>query len=367
MNRVIAHVDLNAFFVACEELKNPELKGKPVAIGHDNYRGVVSTASYEARKAGVKSGMPVIQARRLCPNLIITHSDFRYYILLSRQFFKLLQSYSSIIEIASIDECYMDLTDVVANSDLQSFFSKMQKEIFDKTGLSCSIGVSNNLFLAKMASDMKKPMGLTFLFSSDVSKNLWPLPIESMHGIGRASAPRLRRIGINTIGDLAKTEPHRLKSILGVSTSYYINQANGHGSDKVEVEVVDPKSIGNSRTFLATMDEDELLQILDRLSRLVSIRVASGNFVGNNVAVTIRYQDFTTKGRRRTLKDDTDSEDTIIHEARQLFSQLYEYKPVRLLGVTLGGLKGKHSSYHQLDFATLRHQQLIARLYGNDN
>ena len=205
MSKVIVHIDLNAFFARCEEIKDPSLENKPVAIGHDGRGGIVSTCSYAARKYGVSSAMPMFKARQLCPNLIVIPGDYHYYSSMSKKFFNFVRRYTKLVEPASVDECFADFTDAVkGQKDVVSFFRKLQEDLFKETGLKCSIGVSTTRFLAKMASDYQKPMGLTIIHKRDIKNILFPLKVESMFGVGKRTAPRLKSVGIKTIGEMTR-------------------------------------------------------------------------------------------------------------------------------------------------------------------
>ena len=190
MARVYFHVDLNAFFASAEVLLNPSLAGKPMAVAGHTRRSVVSTASYEARKYGVSSGMSIHEAIRLCPDLIIQEGHYHYYEELSSQFIAIVSLYSARVEQASIDECYVDMTETIRMYERPLDLAwELQQRIRRETGLQCSIGIGPNLFLAKMASDMKKPMGITVLRIRDVPSIMWPLPIKDMRGIGKKTLP----------------------------------------------------------------------------------------------------------------------------------------------------------------------------------
>ena len=201
MAKIIIHVDLNAFFATAEQIRRPDYVGKPVIVGGLGPRGVVSTASYEARAYGVHSAMPIGEARMLCPNGIFLPGDYRYYEMLSRSFFGYLKNYSSLVEAASIDEGFVDMTSMLSKEkDPMAKLVQLQRGLLEQIGLKCSIGVGPTKFLAKMASDMKKPMGITVIRRKDVKKMLYPLPIDSFFGIGKKTAAYLRSKGINTIG-----------------------------------------------------------------------------------------------------------------------------------------------------------------------
>ena len=205
MMQVIFHIDLNAFYASAEISRNPSLKGKPVVISGKSKRSIITTASYEARKYGIHSAMPLFQAKQLCKDLIILPADFELYHRLSNEFFTIIASYSEILEVASIDECYLDVTAIIQEKKIHPVVlaKDIQTKVYEQLNLQCSIGISPNKFLAKMASDMKKPMGITVLTRNNLKEVMWPLDIKDMFGIGKKTQPKLRAVGINTIGDLA--------------------------------------------------------------------------------------------------------------------------------------------------------------------
>ena len=357
MARVIVHIDLNAFFASVEELKNPSLKNKPMAVGGRGRRGVLSTSNYVARKYGVHSAMPVGMALKLCPNLIIvegSHKDYEYY---SNLFFKIIREYlGNKIEVASIDECYVDFSDYNNKcSDPIEYLKKMQLDIYNRLGLGCSIGLSYNKFLAKMASDLKKPMGFTVIRSKDVKNLIWPLKINDMFGIGKKTAPKLIEIGINTIGDLANYEDiYTLKNILGKNYIYYKDYARGIDNSEVIYNPVDAKSIGNSTTYENDLESEDQVRIaLKELAKTVSNRVIAQNMLGFVVSITIRYSDFTTITRSISLSEPICNDEEIYLKAINLFEKNYNNRPIRLLGVTLSNLKEKKEVLKQMSIFDL--------------
>ena len=192
MAKIIMHIDLNAFYATAETIKDPSLEGKPLIIAGSSRRGIVSTASYEARKYGIRSAMPTYMARKLCPEVEIRGVDFELYQKLSSEFFGYIRRYTDIIEIASIDECYADMTECMKDiEDPCKFLKDLQDLLYKETKLKCSIGLAPTKFLAKMGSDYKKPMGITIIRRKDISKILWPLPIKDMYGIGKKTYPKL--------------------------------------------------------------------------------------------------------------------------------------------------------------------------------
>ena len=206
--QIIFHIDLNAFFASAEISQNPQLVGKPIVVCRESRRSIITTASYEARKYGIHSAMPLFQAKKLCPQLITVPPHFALYKTLSQEFFQIISTFSKKLEVASIDECYVDMTEYIQEHHLQPYqvAQNIQKKVYNTLNLQCSIGIAPNKFLAKMASDMKKPMGITILTKRNFKEKLWHLPVGQMHGIGKKTVPKLEQHGIYTIGDLAKYE-----------------------------------------------------------------------------------------------------------------------------------------------------------------
>ena len=357
MARVIIHIDLNAFFASVEEIKNPSLKNKPLAVGGKNRRGVLSTANYIARSYGVHSAMPVGMALKLCPHLVIVegnHADYEKY---SKAFFAIVKEYlGEKIEIASIDECYVDFSDYAKKcKDPIAYLKSMQKDVYNKLGLGCSIGVSYNKFLAKMASDMKKPLGFTVIRNKDVFSLIWPMEIANMYGIGKKTAPKLMEAGIKTIHDLAKCEDiYLLKSILGKNYIYYQENANGLDNSEVLYLPTDAKSIGNSTTYENDLEtEEQIRTAFKALAKTVSSSVVGQQMLGFIISITIRYNDFTTITRSMSLIDPICNEDEIYLKAINLFEKNYDNRPIRLLGITVSNLKKKKDILKQMSIYDL--------------
>ena len=337
MSRVYFHIDLNAFYANAEFLLDPTLRGKPLAVSGQTRRSVVSTASYEARDYGVHSAMPIAEAKNLCRDLVVVAPHFNYYEELSNEFMAIVRSYTSIVEQASIDECYADMTDAILRfpRPLDLAF-QLQHRVRDELGLPCSIGIGPNLFLAKMASDMKKPMGITVLRIREVPQKLWPLKIADMRGVGKKTLPFLEELGIRTIGDLAQwKDPEQLRGIFGKNTEQMIARANGHDDRQIELET-DPKSMGVSETFLEDVtDYDELRGMMRTLSRRLSKRLAEVRKTGSLVSIRIRYSDFSNADRSMHVDHPIWKADDLFEQGIRLFNENWEQDPVRLLGLTL--------------------------------
>ena len=345
------HIDLNAFFATAETIKDPSLEGKPLIIAGSSRRGIVSTASYEARKFGIHSAMPTYMAQRLCPSVIIRNVDFELYHRLSQEFFAFVREYTSIIEIASVDECYADMSECMKDcKDPQKFLEDLRDNLYKKTKLKCSIGLAPNKFLAKMASDFKKPLGVTIIRKKDIPSILWPLPIKDMYGVGKKTYPRLEALGIKTIGDLAKCEDIEVKKTLGKGFTVLKGWANGDGDDTVSTEEMDPKSIGHSSTFLFDTDDyEEIKKRLYELSREVSEDAKKKDKVGTTISIVMKTPDFITTNRSISISIPTNEGEIIYNNAMKLFDSNYKGNPIRLIGVTLSNLKEKENFFVQMN------------------
>lgn len=351
MARVIFHIDLNSYYASAEIVRNSALAGQPVVVGGLSKRGVICTASYEARKYGVKSAMPLYKALELCPNLVVLKGDHNYYSELSKKFFSFLRTFTSFIEIASIDECYMDVTDIIKNYKRPLDLAwQIQEQLMETLKLPCSIGVAPNKFLAKMASDMRKPMGITVIRKHEVPTKLWPLSIDSMFGIGKKTAPILKNNGIKTIGDFAdpKNESYLLKTI-GKSAPSLIANARGNGNDQLVYNTT-VQSISQSTTINHDVfDYDECKNILTVLTKSLVKRASVEGITGKMVSMSIRYHDFRNVVRSVNLDFYTNDFNIILEHALLLFDNNYEDIPIRHLGVGLGSLSSKKKQIEQLN------------------
>ena len=344
MSRVYFHIDLNAFFASCEELLDPSLKGKPLVVGGKSRRSVISTANYEARKYGIHSAMPMQQAEKLCKDLVIVNGHYAFYSDMSHQFMQIIHSYTDLVEKASIDECYADMTDVICRypKPLDVAF-EIQRRVLEETGLRCSIGIGPNMFLAKMASDMKKPMGITVLRIRDVPEKMWPLPIKEMQGIGKRTVPLMEDLNIHTIKDLATYQDlNALKPVLGKNIESMINRANGY-DDRTLMTDYDSKSMGISETLLEDVtDYDELRGLIRTLCRRLSKRLKEAHKAGYHVSMRICYYDFRNANKSKKLSAPIWTSDDLFVQAMILFDSSYEEEEaVRLIGVSVSDFAGE--------------------------
>ena len=351
--QIIFHIDLNAFYASAEISRNPNLEGKPLVISGKSKRSIITTASYEARKFGIHSAMPLFQAYKKCKNLIVLPADFELYHRLSNEFFSIISSYSEILEVASIDECYVDVTKVIQDKNYHpvELARRIQNDVYEQLNLKCSIGISPNKFLAKMASDMKKPMGITILTRSNLKELMWPLDIKNMFGIGKKTQPRLREVGIMTIGDIANYNNYnKLRQIIGKNALLLYRRANGIDNRVVDAKQNELKSVGNSITLpYDTLDEIILLDTLKQLARQVSMRAAKRNLISNSISITIKYTRFESVNRQTTINSYINDYEYILSTAKMLFDAHYDGRPVRLLGISLNNTINKKNYKEQLN------------------
>ncbi|MCM2531746.1 DNA polymerase IV [Neobacillus pocheonensis] len=351
--RVILHVDMNSFYASVEMAYDPTLKGKPLAIAGnvEERRGIIVTCSYEARKFGVKTTMPLWEAKKLCPQLIVKSPNFDRYRSASMGMFEILRQFTEQVEPVSIDEGYVDISECHEFGSPIEIAKSIQKRIMATLDLPCSIGIAPNKFLAKMASDMKKPMGITILRKRDVPIVLWPLNTNEMHGIGKKTAEKLTTIGINTIGELARGNEIQLKALLGINGTRIKERANGIDNRLVDPEsVTDFKSIGNSTTLPKdATNQQELFRVLESLAETVSVRLKRKNVLASTIGITIRFKDRKTITRSKKLANPINHKDDITMVAKQLLLKNWNGDAVRLLGITGYDLVEHDLAYKQLD------------------
>jgi DNA polymerase-4 len=340
--RQIVHVDMDEFFAAVEKLDHPEYRGRPLLIGGDpRGRGVVSTASYEAREFGCHSAQPMSVAVRLCPQAIVLPVRGSRYAEKSEEVFAVLHRFTPAVEPLSIDEAFLDLTGTQRLlGPAQEVARRIKAEVKADTGLTASVGLAPNKFLAKLASDLHKPDGLTIITPDNVHVTLDPLPIRKLWGVGPATEEQFERIGVRTIGQLRQLPLKDLVEVFGSSGEHFHNLARGI-DDRPVTPDSQAKSIGQETTFAQDLaDRDAVLAVLLGQAEQVAARCRKHGLTARKVTVKIRYGDFKTITRSATLAEPTDLTDEIWAAARRLFAEWAagSFKPVRLIGVTAGGL-----------------------------
>ena len=351
MARIIFHIDLNSFFASAEILLNPQLKGKPIVVAHDGPRSVVSTASYEARAYGIKSGMPLVSAKKKCKDLIVVEHHGALYRQYSNQFMAVIQQFTPIIEPVSIDEAFADMTETIKHYKRPLDLAvSLQDMVKTTTGLDCSIGIAPNRFLAKMASDMKKPRGITILRKRDVPSRLWPLPIGEMQWIGKKSTPKLKALGINTIGELANyPNKEDLVTIFGSTLDTVLAHANGNGDDHVGNDETIKSMSQVSTMEVSIQDYGEVKMELRKIANSLSKRLLKADRMGYGIGITIRNDDFSTITRQIQLTHPIYKADDLYTMALSIFDTQDDHYPIRLIGIFLNHLVSIHHGNIQLN------------------
>ncbi len=334
--RKIIHVDMDAFFASVEQRDHPALRGKPIAVGHAGARGVVATASYEARKFGVHSAMPSSKARELCPQLIFVHSRMRHYQAVSRQVRAIFERYTDIIEPVSIDEAFLDVTEnkIGAATGLE-IAQNIKKDIRVELGLIASAGVSYNKFLAKIASDYRKPDGLCVIHPSQALEFIDRLPIEAFWGIGPATAKRLHALGIDSAPKLREMSLARLTELFGKAGLTYYNFVRGI-DDRDVVTNRERKSVGCEETFGRDIRGQAIHEALKEVIEELVRRVTRRQFKGKRLTLKVRFPDFTTVTRSTSGTQYLDNANTITELAHRLMDNVtLPSTGIRLLGLTV--------------------------------
>lgn len=352
MARVIFHVDMNCFYASVEQAHRPELKGKPIAIAGDpkERRGIIVTSSYEARAKGIYTTMRVAEALKICPELVLLPPDFPKYRQASKAMFALLKSYTPLVEPVSIDEGYMDVTEAAKERHPLELAKEIQTRIMNELDLPCSIGIAPNKFLAKTASDMKKPMGITVLRKREVPEKLWPLPVIRMHGVGESTAKKLESLKIYTIGDLANADERVLKYHLGKNGIRLKQRANGIDHREVDPDAIyETKSVGNSTTLpLDIAEMDDVKQTFWQLAKKVAERLDAKNLYGSTITIQIRDCYWNNHTKSKTVQNPIYLHQDIYREAMELFLKAWDGTPIRLLGVTVSNVMDKKHFAEQL-------------------
>lgn len=344
--RKIIHIDMDAFYASVEQRDNPELRGKPIAVGHAEQRGVVSAASYEARKYGVRSAMSSIKAKQLCPQLVFVPGRMERYQEVSRQIHEIFHIYTDIIEPLSIDEAFLDVTHNKLGIPLAVDIAKeIKRKIREKLHLVASAGVSYNKFLAKVASDYRKPDGLCTIHPDQALAFIAELPIESFWGIGPVTAKKMHAIGIHKGHDLQQYSLERLKDLYGKAGELYYHFSRGIDLRPVEAVRI-RKSIGCEHTLEKdiTAQSSVIIELYHVTTELVE-RLANKEFSGNTLTLKIKFYDFTQITRSLTQKQKLHTLDEILPLAKQLLKEVdYSIRPIRLIGLTVSNPKDDDES-----------------------
>ncbi|NRA93349.1 MAG: DNA polymerase IV [Psychroserpens sp.] len=352
--RKIIHVDMDAFYASVAQMDNPELKGKPIAVGGGGTRGVISAASYEARKFGVKSAMAGRLAIKLCPDLIFVKTDFERYKELSNKIRKIFLDYTDLVEPLSLDEAYLDVTEnKKGNPSATLIAQEIRHRIHSDVGLTASAGISINKFIAKIASDYNKPNGQKTVNPEEVIQFLEDLNIRKFFGIGKVTAEKMYQLGIFTGKDLKSKSLEYLNEHFGKSGAYYYNAVRGIHHSEVKPNRI-RKSLAAERTFSKNLSSEIfMLEKLDHISEEVSRRLTKSNVAGKTITLKIKYSDFTLQTRSKTLPYFISDKHVILETAKDLLYQEKLKNSVRLLGISLSNLNTEKDSKQESEEAPI--------------
>jgi DNA polymerase-4 len=337
--RKIIHVDMDAFYASVEQLDNPELRGKPIAVGGSSQRGVVAAASYEARKFGICSAMSSVLAQRNCPDLIFVKARFDRYREISKQIRAIFYEYTDLVEPLSLDEAYLDVTkNKKGNPSATLIAREIRQRIFEETGLNASAGISINKFIAKVASDINKPNGQKTVNPEEVLQFLENLEIRKFYGVGKVTAEKMYKLGIFTGKDLKEKPLKFLSDKFGKSGNYYYHVVRGIHKSEVKPHRI-PKSVGAERTFSENLSSEIfMLERLEHIAEELERRLKKSKIAGKTVTLKIKYSDFTLNTRSKTLPCFISDKSLILETAKQLLYQENLQNSVRLLGISLANL-----------------------------
>ncbi|WP_072553417.1 DNA polymerase IV [Christiangramia salexigens] len=337
--RKIIHIDMDAFYASVEQLDNPELRGKAVAVGGSSQRGVVSAASYEARKFGVRSAMSSVLAKRNCPDLIFVKPRFERYREISQMIRKIFFEYTDLVEPLSLDEAYLDVTENKKGNPSATLIAKeIRQQIKEKTGLNASAGISINKFIAKVASDINKPNGQKTVDPEDVISFLEDLDIRKFYGVGKVTAEKMYRLGIFTGNDLKMKSEEFLTKNFGKSGIHFYNVVRGVHNSEVKPHRI-RKSLGAERTFNENISSEVfMLERLENIAEEIERRLKKSKVAGKTVTLKIKYSDFTLQTRSKTISYYISDKDLILELAKDLLYQEKMKNSVRLLGISLSNL-----------------------------
>lgn len=352
MQKVIFLVDMNAFFVGCEMTRNPSLVGNPAAVAGDPQKrtGIILAANYNARAFGVKTAMVIHEAIKLCPDLALVPPDYNFYAQKSDDVMNLLSNYTPVMEQNSIDEAWLDMTGsrVLFGAPLVAA-KQIMNEIKDKLGLWCSIGIAENKFLAKMAAEMKKPLGITELWLPEVKNKLWPLPVQEMYGVGFRTVEKLHRLGIKTIGELAGSDLNAIVRELGKAGRDI--HLHAHGIDDSPIVAYsrnEVKSIGREKTLPEDItDLEEAKVVLMEFAEDVGMSLRKQDKEGHTVHIILKYSNFSSVTRQTTIPATSITREIYQAGCRLLERHWRRQLPVRLIGISVSGFR-EHENAAQL-------------------
>lgn len=338
-DRKIIHVDMDAFYASVEQMDNPELRGKPVAVGGSEIRGVVSAASYEARKFGVRSAISGVLAKKYCPHIIFVRPRFDRYKEISRQIHKIFHDYTDLVEPLSLDEAYLDVTqNKKGNPSATLIAQEIRKRIFYEVGLTASAGISVNKFIAKVASDINKPNGQKTVNPDEILSFLEALPIRKFYGVGKVTTEKMYQLGIFTGLDLKGKTQDFLEKHFGKSGTYYYNVVRGIHNSEVKAERI-AKSIATEHTFDENISSEIfMVEKLEVIAQQLEKRLKRYNVAGKTVTLKIKYSDFTQQTRSKTLPYFISDKALLLETAKELLYQERMKDSVRLLGISLNNL-----------------------------
>ncbi|MGA8854924.1 MAG: DNA polymerase IV [Christiangramia sp.] len=340
--RKIIHIDMDAFYASVEQLDNPELRGKAVAVGGSSQRGVVSAASYEARKFGVRSAMSSVIAKRNCPDLIFVKPRFERYKEISQQIREVFFEYTDLVEPLSLDEAYLDVTENKKGLPSATLIAKrIRNRIKEKTGLNASAGISINKFIAKVASDVNKPNGQKTVPPEEVLEFLEDLDIRKFYGVGKVTAEKMYRLGIFSGKDLKTKTEEYLSEHFGKSGSHFYNVVRGIHNSEVKPHRI-RKSLGAERTFNENISSEIfMLERLENIAEEIERRLTKSKVAGKTVTLKIKYSDFTLQTRSKTINYYISSKELMLEIAKELLYQEKMKNSVRLLGISLSNLNNE--------------------------
>ncbi|MBG7611983.1 DNA polymerase IV [Polaribacter sp. BAL334] len=340
--RKIIHVDMDAFFASVEQLDNPDLKGKPIAVGGSEARGVVAAASYEARKFGVKSAMSGVLAKQKCPDLIFVKPNFSRYKEISHQIREIFYDYTDLVEPLSLDEAYLDVTEnKVGNPSASLIAKEIRNRIFNELNLTASAGISINKFIAKVASDINKPNGQKTINPEEVISFLENLPVNQFYGVGKVTASKMYNLGIFTGNDLKQKSLEELANLFGKSGAHYYNIVRGIHNSEVKPDRI-RKSVGAETTFFENISSEIfMIQKLEKIADELEKRMKKSDTKGKTVTLKIKYSDFTLQTRSKTIDEFIQQKKEFFPIVKELLYQEKLKNSVRLLGISFANLNSE--------------------------